>query len=717
MIKSDGEYFDFDGDIQIESQVKLFEEIQTANGDYSYSFDLPKTSKNLGILGLPFPDTVKSIYSNVPCEIIDDSGFKIYKGSLQVNTITEVISCTFFGGNADWFGLLTNPLKSLPLYRYDRDLTITEVINSWSENSGLVFPMIDAGGLATRSTNNVKVEDFIPLFYVKTLFSEIFNPLGIKLQGDLIDDPVFQTAVIAFNGRSQEQVEARSAFVQKTTAQNALFNAVITFQNDSIFPYFDGSNNSYDTTQSRFTADVKARYRIELSLNLAAVSGAPNLSAFDLIFQKNGSAFKTFVWLVTSTPGTLNQTYDMLLDAGDYMDLRITVTAFNGLNISGGTIRITPIFIYKAFGTASVPNWTQGEFVSNILRLVNAVPSFNADSRTLTIDLFDKIKEKEPIDISDDVTITSTDFSEFVSDYGKRNTFVYQEGNDEDLREYNISNFVKYGDGELLIDNDFLKNSAEVVESDFSSPITYLNGVFDLSMERINYVDLEEIVTRDITSVTDSSGTPRFNIANADDYFTQHDIVKIETEVDGYNGEWIIATVTSTYITVIGLGFTSSTTGSSTLLRQRFTTDDNVYIFTNIANINVTAASSKTVINFNAGVNFSSTFSLAYFNLLSNGTSVNKTHKQSLAFGQVNSPLSYQITLLDTYWKTFEQVLADPVLITTENHFNRAKFDEIKTFLRPLRIKTNETNNLYYMNNHRGYIGGVGASEGKLIKL
>jgi len=54
MIKVNGEYLDFDDVVEIESQIKLFEDIETSNGDYSYSFTLPKTNKNLKALGFLF---------------------------------------------------------------------------------------------------------------------------------------------------------------------------------------------------------------------------------------------------------------------------------------------------------------------------------------------------------------------------------------------------------------------------------------------------------------------------------------------------------------------------------------------------------------------------------------------------------------------------------------------------------------------------------------
>lgn len=715
MLRVDGEYLDFEGDIDVEAQIKLFEEIDSNQGDWSYSFELSKTNHNLKKLGLPFPDTVKSIFNSVQCDIINDSGFLIYSGSLRVEKISETISCSFFSGNNDWFNLLNEPMSSLPLYKYDYNITEANIMASWAYTKGMVFPLIDTGALVTRSFPSLKIEDFTGCLYVRELMRDVFNPHGIKLKGDLFDDDTYNRLIIATNGKSQSDVANRSSYIQKTTAQSAVFNALVSFQNETIYPFFDGSNNNYDTTLYRYTADVKMRVKIDVTLQVAATVGAPNISVFDLIFQVNGSTYRAFSYSVNSTGGPLSKSFDLPLEAGDYTDLRITVTALNGLNITSGSIKITPSYIYRAFGASSVPNWTQLEFVSNIFRLFNPLVSFDSSKRELTVDLFNKIRSKQEIDISDDIELIETDYSEFISSYGKRNIFKYRESDDEDLRIYNVNNFIKYGSGNIQVNNDFIDDSAEVVESDFTSPVTYLNGVFDASMERIHYVELDEITETSITSISNASGIPRFNITNADQTYAIGDLVRFDLVVDSYDGDWVINAVTSSYITVIGLGYSSSTTGTATLMRHKFTSDDNVYLFVNAAFVQNLFFSS----NYSMVINstpFTYT-SLAYFNMLSNGREINTKYKQSLAFGQLNNPLSSQMTLLTTYWSIFYTIMNDPTMLRVAGYFNLTKFSELKTFLRPLRVKLNESSNQYYLNRITGYKDKSIPCEAELIKL
>lgn len=713
MIKKGTEYFDFDGVIEVESRIKLFEDISTNNGDFSYDIELPNTAHNRKLLGIPVIDSVKSIYTGVSVDIINDSGELVYSGKLQVNTITAVITATFYAGNTEWFGLLSGPLSSLPLYRYDIELTEANIIASWLNSSGITLPIIDTGLLVTRSYRNLKIEDFTSFFYVKTLFNEIFNPLGIKLTGDLFEDPLFNTIGVLSNSKSQSDVDDRSSYVNKTVAQSGLSSLTkITFQDESTFPFFDGAENNFSS--STYTADVKMNVAVDISLIINY-----SLANQRVYLRKNGSSYKTYTIgnVFITSEETLSKSVSIPLNAGDTIDVyidRIDGVGTFGIKVNS-FIKITPTYIYKVFGKSSVPNWSKADFVSNILRVFNTLVYYDTTSKTLTIDLFNKIKSKDATDVSEFILIDETDYSQFISNYAKRNTFSYQEGDDEDLKQYNISNFISYGSGEILVNNDFIDNSTDVVESDFTTPITYLNPIFDTSMERIQFVEFEEIFDRAVTDVTNSSGTPHFKVTDASTYFTVGDMVGIETGLDSYNGEWVISSVTSTYITVNGPSFDDATTGTVTLLRHKFTQDDSVYLVASIPNVSVDQFSSESFMMLE-NTQFTSA-SLAYFNILSNGQEINHKFKQGLSFGDTNNPLSYQKTLLDTYWPVFGSILNDPVMLKLTAYFKKTTYDELKTFLRPLRVKTNETNNLYYLNKLSGYKSGAEPCYPELIKL
>lgn len=727
MIKANGEYLDFNGDIEIESQIKLFEDIESVNGDYSYDIEIQDNGHNRKVLGIPRADTVKTIYQAVPSEVIDDTGQSIYLGKLQVNRISGgFIYSTFYSGNTDWFAQLSDPITSLPLYKYDTELTVSNIQASWLSDEGLVFPIFDSGTLVTRSFRNFKVEDFVGCFYLKTLFKEIFNSKGIKIKGDLLSDFVFNNMLICANGRLQDQINSRSSFAKNTLGQLVTdVSTPVTFDNDYDHPYFDGDLNNYTTSggYSRYTADIPMVVEVELKMRVSNITNTLGYIFFQVIQYDASTATlinhgRVYVYESTGTDTGNGTISGIKLDTGD----EIRIYSFSpGVGqtadmLPGSTFKVTPTFLYKSFGNASVPDWSMIQLVTNVFKLFNVIPHYEVQSKTLTLNLFEKIKTKDHVNISDSIEVLDTDFSEFISNYGKVNSFTFSESNDEDLSEYNIKNFVSLGEGSIEVNNDYINDSADVIELDFSSPVTYLNQVFDISMDRINFTELNETVDLEITSVTDSSTIARFNASNADDFIKVGDLIRIiGDDIEDYNGDWIVATVTSSYFTVNGLLYSDDTSGTASVLRHQFTDDDNVYIFINVQNQPNTFFSSNSDLTIET-----TTFtysSLAYFTLLSNATPINNLYKQSLSFGAINNPLSYQITILQTYWHLFDRILNDPVKLLCIGNIKRTTYDKIKTFLNTVRVETNETTNLYYLNRITGYKGSERPCELELIKL
>ena len=97
MVKIGSGYLDFNDRIEVERQVKLFEEISKTNGDYSYQFTAPRTSNNISLLGNPFPDNIsKPVYQKITAQLLSDSGLQIHDGYLRIEGISDAIYLSFF---------------------------------------------------------------------------------------------------------------------------------------------------------------------------------------------------------------------------------------------------------------------------------------------------------------------------------------------------------------------------------------------------------------------------------------------------------------------------------------------------------------------------------------------------------------------------------------------------------------------------------------------
>lgn len=711
MLRVNNEFLDFNQSVEQERKAKLFEEMDKINGDVSFEFEIELTSGNAKKLGFPFPDaSSKPVYRKVDADLLNNEGQLVSRGFIKIERKIKNLFCSFFGGNSNWFAMLTGNMSDLRLSQYNVEQTEANIKASWNDTSGIVWPIVDTGALSTRSYQNLKTEDFTPLFYVKTLFFETFQQSGLKIAGELLNDWRYNNLTIASNGRSQEQIDNRSSYAQKNVLQNIASSVTpekVTWDDDANYPYFDGSQDNFSLVNSRYTADIKMNVDINLSF---VMSGTAKIYAF--FIYVNGSSVKQFPF---HNLDALSFSYSLSLNAGDYFEVFcVRVVPAVSVNVVSGTINIKPSYLYKAFASSAIPKWTKQQFVSQVLAIFNVIPAYDPYTKTVTFNLFEKLKNKEPIDISDFVESIETDYSEFISDYGRKNNFKFQETDIDNLKQYNISTFLKYGVGVIEAENEFIEESKDVLESDFASPISYINGAFQMSMERIPFVELEEDQDTTFGSVSDFGGLAQFNIA--DDIFQNGDLVRISDSTDeGYNGEWVVFVNSPGSIIVRGLDYNVNASGTITKLLHKFTTEDNVYLFLNIPDyaLNKAGGISGVYINENFGA---SRAAIAYFNLLNVNEQINIDYKQGLSFGSIQDPLFYQRTLLQDYWPAFGRILNDPVKLLATCYLPWKIHNQID-FLRPIMIKTLDTVNLYYPNRERGYENSYTPCEIELIKL
>jgi hypothetical protein len=717
MIKVSNEFLDFDDLIEVEKQIKLIEEIATTDGDFSYSFELQKTIHNTRLLGNPFPDNVsKLVYQQIPAQLLNDSGAETFNGYLRIEKVTNVYECSFFAGNNNWFGMIDGLLSDLNLSQYDVAQTEANIVSSWSNTEGVVFPLVDNGSLLTRSHAQTKIEDYIGGFYIKTIFERVFIEAGIKIQGELLNDWVYHNAIFLKNSKNQTEIDNRSSYVNKDTPQAIVAGVgedivIVTWDDDTTYPYFDGSQNNFNLAGNRYTADVKMVVNVSAFLEITStVLGSMELQVFI-----NG--------VYNSTIGTQSEFGDQVLsgnkrfalDAGDYIEIYVEVIGIlsSAVYVNSGTVKITPTYIYKTFGVSTVPNWTKQEFVSNVLRMFNVLASYQASNNTLTLNLFEKIKSKTPIDLSPYISSTEIDYTDFISNYGQRSKLSYNQVDFEELKSYNQGKFFPYGTGVIEVDNDFLEPDVDIVESDFSNPVGYINAVFDMSMERLNLIELSEGDSFEFTGVTDSSGVAR--IAIPEDVYLVGDLVRVDESVDpAYNGDWVVAAIGAGWVELTGLAYSTSSTGNISKLEYDYSNGDDVFLFINVPLYPVPYFSGNPSLLLETSVKTSIGF--AYFDLINTGRQVNQDFIYSLSFGGIDSPLQYQVTMTEQQFRLLGKILNDPVKLLSEATLPYHIYLQLD-FLSPITIRTEETTNEYILNRITGYKESYYPCTLELIKI
>lgn len=702
MIKVSNEFLDFNDLIEVEKQIKLIEEISTTDGDFSYAFELQKTIHNTRLLGNPLPDNIsKYVYQKIPAKLLSDNGVETFDGYIRLERITQVYECSFFAGNNNWFGMIDGLLSDLNLSQYDVAQTEANIVNSWSLTEGLVFPLVDNGPLLTRRYPQTKIEDYIGGFYFKTILERIFTEAGIKIQGELLNDWVFNNAICLKNSKNQSEIDARSSYVAKTATQTVMDPGggvweLITWNDETTYPYYDGSQNNFDVTTERYTADVRMIVDVSVFLELSNSTG--------LLIAENfvNGVFHSVLGFTGGTGSSpqISGSARVPLDAGDYVDIRLRYVSFGGsVDILSGTVKITPTYIYKTFGASAVPNWTKQEFVSNVLRMFNVLASYQASNNTLTLNLFEKIKSKTPIDLSEYISDTEVDYSEFISEYGQRSKLSYNEVEFEELKSYNFGKYFKYGQGVINVNNDFLAPDVDIVESDFSNPVGYINAVFDMSMERLNLIELTEGDSFEFTGVTDNSGVAR--VAIPEDVYLVGDLIRITESIDpAYNGDWVVESIGAGYVEMTGMTYSTNSTGNIMKLEYDYSNDEDVFVLINVPNYEVVKFSGNSF--FLLETTEKTSIGFGYFDLIFTNKPVNADFIYSLSFGGIDSELQYQVTMTEQQFRLLGRVLNDPVKLISTAILPYHVYHQID-FLSPVTIKTMETTNQYYLNRISGY--------------
>lgn len=721
MIKVSNDYLDFDDVIEMEKQIKLFEDISTTDGDFSYAFELQKTLHNTKLLQNPFPDNVSKLtYRRIPAQILAETGAVLYDGYLRIERITDFYECSFFSGNNNWFGMIDGQLQDLDFSIYNIDQNEVNIIDSWSLTDGLVFPLLDNGGLITRSWAQLKIEDFVGGLYVKTIFSKIFTDAGIKIKGELLEEWRFQHLICVSNSKNDDLINAASSYVEKSVPQ-VLPHATstkITWDNDSVLPYFDGAANGFDLANDEYVAPLK----MSVNVNFTDVYLGTGFGGIVFLqFLVNSVVVRQRAFgAPANTEVTCSLGFNINLNIGDVLEVfqEQANSDSDAGQVLRGTIKITPTYIYRTIASSAVPNWTKQQFVSNVLRIFNVLPSYNAGTSTLTLNLFEKIKGKPSIDLSEYISDTEIDYQEFISDYGQNSRLSYTEVSYDQLKTYNKGKYLKYGQGNIAVDNGFLEPEKEILKSDFANPVAYNNPVFDASLELTNLIELEEgeeIQFPDVAN--DGFGDAAFQ--DPAGVFLVGDLARIvDSTNEVYNGDWVVKSTPSGHVVFNGLPFDTAASGTIKKLNYKYSSNEDVFLFLNIPNYAVNKFSNASIV-FDSGGFYPiavNQVGLAYFDLINTGKQINHDFIYSLSFGELDDTLRYQVGMIESYFRLFSSVLNDPVKIISTCVVPYDVYNRID-FLSPIKIRTEETQNQYYLNRITGYKESYLDSEWQLIKL
>ena len=509
--------------IQINKSIADIREPESRSSDWTKTFTLPGTKTNnklfthLFDLNLSIRNTTATNFSpdfnpNLKAdalltvdEVTQIEGF-IRLLSIKVNDLNQMeYECSMHGELADLFAKISDAkLSDLDFTEYNHVLNATNIFNSWNTSivkngssgyvnfsggaptgEGYVYGWTDNGTYANYQ--NLNVDNMTVYMYAKTVVDKIFSGAGYSYSsGSFFNTAQFKRLVVPCPTRypvlgnddiALRYFEAeRSTDVTVTAGNNLIFNNEIS-----------DSSNQYNNTTGVYTCQYSGDYNIFIDNN-ATVSGLSANQVFLVIYGLyiNGN----FVLDGISEAGIANGAgvgtvtqpvdfHNLYLNRNDTVEIKLlkiidrntlaTLTGWTYTQKTGSAIYndIKPT-TWGYDETIDFGGFFQGEtkqrdFMKWLFTMFNLYIEDTEIEKTLLIlprdefyistvrDWTEKRDLSQPLDI--------TPMGEL--DAGKY-LFTYSEGDDEDNKAYKQDFDRIYGDRQITINNDFIKEEKKV---------------------------------------------------------------------------------------------------------------------------------------------------------------------------------------------------------------------------------------------------------------
>jgi hypothetical protein len=506
-------------------------EFDLRHGDVSISYKIPTTNKNIATFGYlsNLNNYNLDAFRRYEGQLIEDESI-VSSGYFQVLKIdpNKSIEIRFYGGNSDWFDLIRNRdinksylnqtsgtnQKSYSLASLNHKFDAATIQSSWSNEDGYFYFPVDDGKNSEKEDNILNITDFQCGVFQHTIVSEIFNSIGVKLQGSLFNDPLYYNTLI--NQPSDLTVyNTQNNYKRFTTVVGTPIGQTLTPIN---YPNsdFDTQWNGHTFTAESDIDTLKFQIRIQTSSGTFYDYGLTELT---VKYTINGVAQpdRVGVPLGAYTQQVAGIQYISYYDVNEETDPFLNVkigdtfefylTNIDNLSPPGSDpVRMVESFYFENVGTVQsyidytiegaitkfsvtdiVPEINQADFIKDMMFRHGVISQYNSITRTLTLNKFEDIQRNKhvAVDYSNKIDLLNPpvyDFTKVLSGFKKTSKINYSpDDNDTYLRLFRANYKRGLGDATIEIDNDNLSGEGVIYESIFSATIQGWTWAYDVS--------------------------------------------------------------------------------------------------------------------------------------------------------------------------------------------------------------------------------------------
>ena len=442
-------------------------------------------------------------------EVTQIEGFIRLLG-IKVNDLNQIeYECSMHGELADLFAKVADAkLSDLDFTAYNHIISDTNIFNSWDTSivkngssgyvnfsggapigEGYVYGWIDNGTYADYSM--MYTDDMTPYLYAKTVVDSIFSGTGYSYSsGSFFNNPQFKRLVIPCPTKSPILSEQNILDRQF----QAKFSGSVTFGNTAtqmLFPVeILDTSNQWNTSTSIFKNDFYSQtYDFTIYLDgsatgLTATAGAQDALWFRLYV--NGKIVQQkFVWTTNDASGnaTINdyvRFQNIKLQKNDevYVYWYAARQGGGGVFLTGASLTLNSNTSFYNFVVES--SYAYGDTM-NFAGFFTGVETKQREFMRWIFTMFNLYVEASDIDKQLIVLPRDDFYTNNVRDWtkkrdlsqpleiipmgeldGGRYLFTYKEGSDEGNQYYKEDYSRTYGDRQILIQNDFLKEEKKI---------------------------------------------------------------------------------------------------------------------------------------------------------------------------------------------------------------------------------------------------------------
>lgn len=502
--------------ILINKSIADIREPESRSSDWSKTFTLPGTKANnklfthLFDLNLSIRNTSNTNFNpdfnpNLKAdailqvdEVTQIQGFIRLLG-IKVNDLNQIeYECSMHGELADLFAKVADAkLADLDFTAYNHIISDTNIFNSWDTSivkngssgyvnfsggapigEGYVYGWIDNGQYANYSI--MYTDNMTPYLYAKTVVDAIFSGTGYSYSsGSFFNSAQFKRLVVPCPTKSPILSEAdinSRQFEAKFSGSTSFSGATSTM----VFPteIFDTSNQ-YNNTTGEFTSSFYgASYDFLLYINgtgTGFVANALNQARFDLYI--NGSLIRrSFVYVLANGSG--NVTFDQTLIFSNIKTTLNDVVKINIYPFSGQTITLNNNT--KFYNTVIESSYAYNDTM-DFSGFFTGVETKQREFMRWIFTMFNLYVEATEIDKQLVILPREDFYTTTVRDWTKkrdllqpleitpmgeldagRYLFTYKDGEDEGNKYYKEDYSRTYGDRQILVQNDFVKDEKKI---------------------------------------------------------------------------------------------------------------------------------------------------------------------------------------------------------------------------------------------------------------